>query len=341
MKRKRRYTGWVLSLLVAVILLVAVGAGVAAKQWFNQPAIVQNTVFEVPRGASVTRIAELLQQQVGLRHPRLWSAWVRYQQLGNKIKAGEYQLQSGMTPLQLVQLLSSGNVLLHNLTVVEGTTFAELRKALAARDDIEHTLTTVSDEALMRLLTDEPVSPEAQFFPDTYRFARGTRDIDILRIAYERMKKELDSAWQRRDPALPLNSPYEALILASIVEKESALASERPVIAGLFLERLARNMRLQTDPTVIYGLGDRYDGNIHKDDLLRDTPYNTYTRYGLPPTPICLPGASALLAAVQPQTTGAIYFVATGKGDGSHYFSRTLEEHNAAVQRYLQTLRQH
>jgi UPF0755 protein len=194
-------------------------------------------------------------------------------------------------------------------------------------------------DEVMRTLGKGGAHPEGQFFPDTYRFARNTPDIDILRMAAMRMTFELDKAWSNRAADLPLAGPYEALILASIVEKETALDSERPLIAGVFVERLRRGMRLQTDPTVIYGIGETYDGNIRRGDLLRDTPYNTYTRAGLPPTPIALPGAESLQAAVRPEMSGKIFFVATGNPDGSHYFSATLAEHDAAVKRYLQRLR--
>jgi UPF0755 protein len=183
------------------------------------------------------------------------------------------------------------------------------------------------------------VHPEGRFFPDTFQFAKGTSDLEILAMAQRRMQRELDAVWAARSDNLPLTDPAEALILASIVEKETALGSERPIIAGVFLRRLELGMRLQTDPTVIYGMGEQYDGNIRRADLLRDTPYNTYTRTGLPPTPICLPGAAALRAAVNPEHSGALYFVASGKGDGSHYFSSNLVEHNLAVQRFLKTLR--
>jgi UPF0755 protein len=286
-------------------------------------------------------IANELRQAGWLQHPRIWAWWARYHQLGGKIKAGEYALAPGQSPDQLLLLLTSGNVILHGLTIVEGSTYAELRGAIAQRSDIKHTLKNVSDAAVMQALGLPDVHPEAQFFPDTYQFAKGISDIELLRIAQQRMQRELATAWAGRAPDLLLHSPYEALILASIVEKETALASERPLIAGVFVERLSRGMLLQTDPTVIYGLGEQYDGNLHKADLLRDTPYNTYTRVGLTPTPICLPGAAALRAAVNPQRTKALYFVATGKGDGSHYFSRDLNEHNSAVQRYLATLRKH
>ena len=191
----------------------------------------------------------------------------------------------------------------------------------------------------MRALGQPDVHPEGQFFPDTYRFARNTTDIELLGMAFRRMQQEVKTAWEARAKDLPLASAYEALILASIIEKETALDTERPQIAGVFVERLRRGMRLQTDPTVIYGMMNAYDGNIRRADLLRDTPYNTYTRAGLPPTPIALPGLDSLRAAVNPQSSGALFFVATGNGDGSHYFSRTLAEHNAAVKRYLQKLR--
>ncbi len=335
----RKFIGRMSALL---LLTVLAGGAVAAYawHWLHQPvAGVTSSNFEVARGQSVISIARQLQQAGWMQHPQIWSLWARYQQLSGKLKAGEYVLKPGMSPDDLLHLLSSGNVLLHSLTIVEGSTYAELRRALAQRADIKHTINSASDAQLMQALGLQGVHPEAQFFPDTYQFAKGTSDLDILRMAQQRMQRELEQAWAARAPDQLLANPYEALILASIVEKETALAAERPQIAGVFVERLAIGMRLQTDPTVIYGLGDGYDGNLRKTDLLRDTPYNTYTRTGLTPTPICLPGAQSLRAAVNPQRTGALYFVATGKGDGSHYFSRDLSEHNAAVQRYLKTLR--
>ncbi|MGE0113578.1 MAG: endolytic transglycosylase MltG [Steroidobacteraceae bacterium] len=330
------------TLLVTLLLLLSLttAASIYAWRWLQQPVTTApGGMFEVMRGASVSSIAKQLQQAGWVKHPQIWSLWARYQRLGNKIKAGEYALTPGLSPDKLLQLLSSGNVILRSLTIVEGSTYADLRRALQQRQDIRHTIDQLSDAEVMQLLGLSGVHPEAQFFPDTYQFAKGINDLDILRMAQQRMQRELTTAWSARATDLTLASAYEALILASIIEKETALPSERPLIAGVFVERLARGMRLQTDPTVIYGLGKNYDGNVHKADLLRDTPYNTYTRNGLPPTPICLPGAAALRAAVNPQRTGAIYFVATGKGDGSHYFSRALNEHNAAVQRYLNQLR--
>jgi UPF0755 protein len=192
----------------------------------------------------------------------------------------------------------------------------------------------------MTKLGADKADPEGQFFPDTYLFPKGTTDFAILSLAHQRMRNALDAGWASHEPSLPFASAYELLIMASIVEKETALERERPLIAGVFVERLRRGMRLQTDPTVIYGIRDTYDGNLRRADLERDTSYNTYTRTGLPPTPICLPGAASLKAAAQPQISGALFFVATGHGDGSHYFSKTLAEHNEAVQRYLKSLRE-
>src|SRR6185312_694722 len=199
--------------------------------------------------------------------------------------------------------------------------------------------TDLDSAAIMSALGAPGVHPEGQFFPDTYRFPFGTSDLDILRLAHEALVARLQAAWTNRSPDLLLKTDYEALILASIIEKETSLPAERKLIAGVFHERLRRNMRLQTDPTVIYGMGETFDGNLRRDDLERDTPYNTYTRGGLPPTPIALPGAGAIDAAVTPEISGAVYFVATGRGDGSHHFSATLEEHERAVRDYLRQLR--
>jgi UPF0755 protein len=296
-------------------------------------------VYEVARGAALTPVLNDLQRRGWVRHARELGLWIKYFRPGFALMAGEYEVQPGMSPVDLVELFGSGRVLLHKLTIVEGNTLRDLRSALAAHPELRVATKGMSNAALLRALGDDAAHGEGLFFPDTYRFAKGTTDLEILRIARQRMRAELERAWANREPGLPLANAYEALILASIVEKETALASERPQIAGVFVERLRRGMRLQTDPTVIYGMGESFDGNIRKVDLQRDTPYNTYTRRGLPPTPICLPGAAALDAAVRPNVSGALFFVATGKGDGSHYFSRTLEEHNAALQRYLRTLR--
>jgi UPF0755 protein len=234
-------------------------------------------------------------------------------------------------------MFDQGRVLLQQITIVEGTTFGDLRRTLDHDASVTHTLRDKTDEAVMAAIGHPGEFPEGRFFPDTYRFAAMTTDAEILTVAYNAMQRALDTAWQQRGPDLPFDNPYQALTLASIVEKETGLPAERPRIAGVFVSRLRKGMRLQSDPTVIYGLGAKYDGDIHTRDLSTDTAYNTYTRNGLPPTPIALPGREALVAAVRPQESGELYFVATG--DGGHRFSRTLEEHNAAVKSYLERLR--
>jgi UPF0755 protein len=335
----------VVRVLLLLLLIGGLAAAIAiwrASAWLQTPIAALRTpvVFEVPRGASLRAVAADLDRRGLLDHREIWIVWARLTRQSGGLKAGEYELPPGLTPQGLLQRLSSGQVLLHSITFIEGSRFAEMRKLLADNTAVKATLGATSAEEIMRALGEPNVHPEGQFFPDTYHFPRGTTDIELLAMAHRRMKDELQSAWDARAADLPLATRYEALILASVVEKETALDSERPLIAGVFVERLKRGMRLQTDPTVIYGIGDSYDGNIRRADLLRDTPYNTYTRSGLPPTPIALPGADSLRAAVQPRLTGALFFVATGKPDGSHFFSATLAEHEAAVQQYLRQLRQ-
>jgi UPF0755 protein len=333
-----------LQILLLLVILAALGAGGIAwwgNKWLQQPiaGLREKTTFEVPRGASTRSVAAALQARGLLDRPQVWVAWSRLTGSDSALKAGEYELQPGLTPRGLLALLSSGQVLLHSITFIEGSTFADVRNALAANDAVLEENANRSDADIMRALGAPEVHPEGQFFPDTYRFPRGTTDLELLTIAYRRMQDELRNAWEKRARDLPLASSYEALILASIVEKETALERERAQISGVFVERLRRGMRLQTDPTVIYGMGVNYSGNIRRADLSRDTPYNTYTRPGLPPTPIAMPSRESLQAAVQPDMTGALFFVATGVGDGSHYFSKTLAEHNLAVKRYLRELR--
>ncbi len=333
-----------LQLLLLLVVLGAVGAGAIAwwgHQWLRQPiaGLTERTTFEVPRGASTRSVASALQARGLLDQPQVWVVWSRLTRRDSELKAGEYELQPGLTPRGLLALLSSGQVLLHSITFIEGSTFGDVRNALVASDAVRNENANRSDTDIMRALGEPDVHPEGQFFPDTYRFPRGTTDLELLTIAHRRMQDELRKAWAKRASDLPLAGPYEALILASIVEKETALERERAQIAGVFVERLRRGMRLQTDPTVIYGMGVRYDGNIRRADLSRDTPYNTYTRPGLPPTPIAMPSLESLQAAVQPDVSGALFFVATGAGDGSHSFSKTLAEHNLAVRRYLRELR--
>lgn len=331
-----------LLVVVAIGVLSALGAAWWIHRWLETPlaGLEQTRVFDVARGASLRAVGASLHEAGVLDRPHVWVGWARAMNRSQALKAGEYELTPGLTPRTLLDLLSSGRVILHSITFIEGSTFTDIRNALATHDAVDAQYETRTIEETMTALGAPGLHPEGQFFPDTYRFPRDTSDIELLRMAHRRMQTELQAAWDSRLPDLPLASAYEALILASIVEKETALDSERPAVAGVFVERLRRGMRLQTDPTVIYGMLDRYDGNIRRADLRRDTPYNTYTRAGLPPTPIAMPGLESLRAATRPEMTGALFFVATGEPDGSHYFSKTLAEHEAAVKRYLRNLRE-
>lgn len=329
-------------ILIALGAIALTGVLLWSHQWLDTPiaTLDEPTTFEAPAGASLRAVAADLETLGVLDRPQIWIAWARLTQQAGSLKAGEYELQPGLTPRGLLEQLISGRVLLHSITFVEGAMFSDIRNALAAHDAVRNDHASSSGQEIMRALGEPTLHPEGQFFPETYHFPRGSTDLELLMIAHRRMREALDQAWAERAPDLPLAGAYEALILASIVEKETALDTERARIAGVFVERLRRGMRLQTDPTVIYGMLETYDGDIRRRDLTRDTPYNTYTRAGLPPTPIAMPGLDSIRAAVQPDVTGALFFVATGEGDGSHYFSKTLAEHNAAVKRYLRRLRQ-
>jgi UPF0755 protein len=289
---------------------------------------------------SLAHTARELERRGLLEHARLLAIYATLTGADSKIRAGEYDVPPGTTPRTLLALLESGAVVQHSVTIVEGWTFRDLRRALERQPALDNRLAGQDDAAVMRALGEPGVPPEGLFFPDTYLFGKGSTDLDIFKQARERMKRELNRAWDGRDKGLPLDDAYQALVLASIVEKETALPSERARIAGVFTERLRAGMRLQTDPTVIYGLGPGFDGNLRRSDLERDGPYNTYMRAGLPPTPIALPGAASLQAAVRPDERGDLYFVATGESDGSHAFSRTLAEHERAVAAYLKRYRQ-
>lgn len=248
------------------------------------------------------------------------------------IKAGSYQISAGITYWQLLRMLTHGDVLLAEVVLVEGRTFRDFRALLDANRNLRHDTAGLTDREVLARIGAAEDHAEGLFFPDTYLFAKQSSDLDVLRRAYRAMQKRLAVAWQSRDTNLPYATPYEALIMASIVEKETGLDADRPLVAAVFINRLRRGMLLQTDPTVIYGLGASFDGNLRKRDLQADGPYNTYTRLGLPPTPIAMPGQAALRAALQPAHSDALYFVA--RGDGSSVFSRTLDEHNRAVAKY-------
>jgi peptidoglycan lytic transglycosylase G len=333
-----RRRGWItLGVFVGLIAAAAAFADLAWRSLHAQlPIPAEGAWLEVSSGTPLRRVTAELAQRSLLEHPLLLDVYARWRGDATRIRAGEYQLLPGLTPLSLVDKLVSGQVYLHQLTIVEGWRFADLLAATRAHTAIR--AGSLDGAQIMAELGEPGVHPEGEFFPDTYFFPRGTTDLELLRTAHQAMRDHLAKAWDGRDQGTQLHDPYEALILASIIEKETALPSERKLISGVFQQRLKRGMRLQTDPTVIYGIGETYDGNLRRQDLERDTPYNTYTRAGLPPTPIALPGNASLEAAVQPQATDALYFVATGRGDGSHAFSATLEEHDRAVRDYLRRL---
>jgi UPF0755 protein len=269
-----------------------------------------------------------------------WQLLARQLGVAGKLQVGEYALDPGTTPRQLLLRMRQGKVISHRFTIVEGWSLRELRAALARAQPLGHETAQLDDAALMEALGRPGLHPEGRFLPETYVYTRGDSDLDVLARARAAMDKALDAAWESRVPDLPLRSKEEALALASIVEKETGVAEERPQIAGVFVRRLKLGMKLQTDPTVIYGMGERYAGNIRRADLLADTPYNTYTRAGLPPTPIAMPGVAALQAATHPAPGDALYFVAVGDGSGRHVFTRSLAEHQAAVRAYIQRYRQ-
>ena len=330
-----------LAALAIAVLVVAAGA-LYVRHWLAQPLTIgsEPAIVDVQPGQTLTAVSRELAARGLLTHPRLLALYGRFIGADSRLHAGEFSIPEGTSPRGLLQALVSGAVVQHSVTIVEGWTFRDLRKALAAIPTLEHTTGGMRDDAVMSALGEDGKPPEGLFFPDTYLFGKGTRDIDLLRQSRDRMRREMAAAWASRHDDLPLKDDYEALILASIIERETGHPDERARIAGVFVERLRRGMRLQTDPTVIYGLGEKFDGNLRRADLERDGPYNTYTRAGLPPTPIALPGAASLRAAVQPDVRGELFFVATGEGDGRHSFSRTLAEHEAAVRRYLVRYRQ-
>ncbi len=327
-----------LVLLVLLAIIATVAAGLTAQRALkslDQPLHVAAPLrFKVAMGARFSRVAAALAADGVVDEPRAWELYARWKGLAAGIKAGEYQIDPGMTPRTLLDRLVSGQVVLHAFTIVDGWRVADLLQAL--RRDPEVTATADLDATrLMDKLGEPGLDAEGRFLPETYLFPLGTTDLELLRQARAAMTRVLRAAWEGRDPEIPLKSADELLIMASIVEKESGLPEELPIIAGLYLHRLRIGMRLQADPTVIYGLGDAYDGSLHAVNLRTDGPYNSYTRTGLPPTPIALPGAAAIAATAHPRATDALYFVASGRGDGSHVFSATLKQQNAAVADYL------
>ena len=326
----------------AAIILLALGcAAVAMAAWLavrslDEPLSVAGAVrFKVPAGANFWQVASALHARGILASPRAWAWYARREGLAGSIKAGEYQLDPGLTPRGLLGKMVRGEVVFFTFTIVDGWRVQDMLEALRKNPDIVHTPGAATAAGLLQAIGAAPGPAEGQFLPETYRFDSDTTDLELLRRAHEALAHELATDWLARDPDSPLKSPEELLIMASIVEKETATAAELARVAGLYLHRLSIGMRLQADPTVIYGLGDAYDGQLHGVDLRADGPYNSYTRTGLPPTPISLPGVAALRAVANPERTDALYFVASDRDDGTHVFSATLEAHNAAVARYV------
>ena len=325
-------------LLIFALLLTALAVG-AAVWWLhdpmrlNLPAGSQVLDLEIDPGTRAAQVAEAVIASGADVNVQLLQLWFRLSGKARQIKAGSYEIVPGTTPRSLLSMVVRGDQTLKSITLVEGWSFTQVRAALQKAELLGPDSIGLQPEIIMEKLGRPGLHPEGRFFPDTYSYAKGSSDLAVLKRAAKAMDKRLDAAWALRSPDTPLKSRDEALILASIVEKETGRPTDRAQIAGVFTNRLRINMRLQTDPSVIYGLGDSFDGNLRKRDLLADTPYNTYTRGGLPPTPIAMPGKAALLAAVQPAPTKALYFVA--RGDGTSHFSANLDDHNRAVNKYI------
>lgn len=332
---------------LVVVLLLCAGGIVVMRGYMLEPvaALTEPVLLEVVEGDSAGTVASRLHSMGLLKWPRMFGIWARLLGDAGKLKVGEYEILPGSSRAEILAQIVAGRVKLHSFTIVEGWTWREVRDAIRASEVIQPTLDYASAERLAaQLVLDPDLIPiahvEGALFPDTYRVPRGTTDAALLAQAAELMRVQLQRAWQNRQADLPVDSPYALLILASIIERETALDAERAEVAGVFVRRMQKRMRLQTDPTVIYGLGEAFDGNLTRRHLATDTPYNTYTRRGLPPTPIAMPGMASLQAAANPGAGDALYFVASGEADGGHVFSATLEEHNTAVAAYLARLRQ-
>ncbi len=317
---------------LSVVVLLAAGAGLAFHALHRPLTVTPDTRVIVAEGESFSAIARRLAKRGILSDPRPITWYARATGAARQVRSGEFSVGSATTPLDLLDVLRSGAPVQHEARLLEGWTLRETLVYLAGLDTLRHSLADIPQSQLMAALGLESQAPEGWFFPDTYRFARGTEDITVLRTAHRKMQQELDRVWQERDEGLPYSHPYQVLIMASLIEKETGQETERAKIARVFTSRLQQGMRLQTDPTVIYGLGEAFDGNLTRAHLNEDGPYNTYRRAGLPPTPIALPGLHSLEAAVHPDPGTYLYFVA--RGDGSSQFSTTLDEHLAAVRRY-------
>ena len=320
--------------LLIVLLLLAAAAAAGAAWWLNQPLPLsaESVELSIELGTSPRDIAQAWVQAGVQAPPLLLYQWFRWSGKSRKIRAGSYEIGTGITPIKLLEKMVRGDETLSTVRLIEGWTFRQFRAELATAEALKPATAALSDAEVMASLGAPGVAPEGRFQPDTYAYSKGSSDLAVLRRAYHAMQKRIDAVWQERAADTPLRNADDALVLASIVEKETGAPADRGRVAGVFVNRLRIGMPLQTDPTVIYGLGAAFNGNLRKRDLLADTPFNTYTRNGLPPTPIAMPGKAALLAAVRPDATKALYFVA--RGDGSSEFSETLADHNRAVTLY-------
>ena len=336
-------------IVITFVLLLVLAAGAAFWLWQGHRGFADAPIGGVSADATVevasgdafpTVLRKLRAEGVSSGTDLQWRLLARETDTASQLKVGEYALEPTLTPRELLKRMREGRTLQYRFTIVEGWNIRQLRAALRNATPLQQKTADLSDVELMAALGHAGQHPEGRFLPETYVYTRSETDLDVLKRAYAAMEKTLDGVWRARAQDVPLQSAEEALILASIIEKETGIAEERPAIAGVFARRLKLGMPLQTDPTVIYGIGSSYDGNIRKRDLLTDTPYNTYTRRGLTPTPIAMPGADALKAAVNPAQGDTLFFVAVGDGSGRHIFSATLAEHNAAVARYLVTRRE-
>jgi UPF0755 protein len=324
----------ILATVLLLIALVVVWVASDYRAFLKRPLTLpeEGLLLTVDQGSSMRRVAARLVEAGAMEHPYYLRMLARLENQASRIKAGEYRIAAGTTPERLLEQLVSGQVVQYHLTVVEGWNFAQMMEAVAADPVLQHTLEGMEAKEIMARVSGDSQHPEGRFYPDTYYFPRGTTDLQFLRRAYDTMQQVLAREWEGRSGNLPFDTPYEALILASIVERETAVADERPQVAGVLVRRLRKGMRLQVDPTVIYGLGDAFDGNLTRKHLKTDNPYNTYTRKGLPPTPIALPSGAAIHAVLHPADGDALYYVS--RNDGTHQFSATLKEHNAAVLAY-------
>jgi len=342
---KKKSKGRLKKTLALLILSAIVAVGLLLQQYqaFADKTLVldsQERILSVESGDGFHDVLKKL-RDLGVHQGTdfEWKALAKQLKVASHMQVGDYAITSGLSPRKILERLENGDIIQRKFTLIDGWNFRDLRKALKNTAHIKHLTDEMSDAELMEKLGAGGIHPEGRFLPETYLYSRGTSDLDLLLRAYDGMRKALDEAWEKRQDGLPITSPDELLTLASLVEKETAAAEERPMIAGVFIRRLNANWRLETDPTVIYAIGSAYDGDIRKKDLQSDNPYNTYTHYGLPPTPIAMPGKPALEAAAKPSDGESMFFMARGDGTGRHFFSKTLDEHNAAYRQYVKNKR--